>query len=98
MDRRTGGRPLPRRRRRGLIEATPSWRAPGPGRPHFRGGVAAASLKQNSIIMVSMFLRDFRGGVAAASLKRRGQDQRVQGLSSLPRRRRRGLIEAVWEI
>ena len=108
---------LPRRIRRGLIEATsgaiaacfipafrgefaaaslkpayPRSRMPTPA--PFRGEFAAASLKPDLLEAAPLPGPPFRGEFAAASLKQRDGDMRHRNLSRLPRRIRRGLIEA----
>ena len=91
-----GGGTIPRRNRRGLIEATgPTRPRPGP-REEFPGEIAGASLKRRDAARGSGRLRrQFPGEIAGASLKP-VQEQPVGALrgGGIPRRNRRGLIEA----
>ena len=109
---------IPRRNRRGLIEATVA-RVPSPRMSGFPGEIAGASLKPAGLSSVGDIPAGFPGEIAGASLKRarlarverrprHGFPGEIAGASlkqstrfapsppcrAIPRRNRRGLIEA----
>ena len=85
---------LPRRIRRGLIEAGQTRMHCGSSSRAFPGEFAGASLKLRLRGVLSGGARAFPGEFAGASLKRGEVLDRLRQFSDLPRRIRRGLIEA----
>ena len=86
--------PIPRRNRRGLIEACQLWQWNRLQVVGFPGEIAGASLKLRSPGRRPRPPVRFPGEIAGASLKHRGGPGPDPPLRSIPRRNRRGLIEA----
>ena len=63
--------------------------------PEFPGEIAGASLKRSGRVLPRADCGEFPGEIAGASLKPLPPTQRRHAMTLIPRRNRRGLIEAV---